>query len=209
MRTFPRHVCSPRVLASMLLATMALAGCGTTTPPPKGTTASVPQSTPTATVATTPAQTSTSSSPGDDYHIATFGHEASEPDRGEITRLVKRYYAAVRTDDGKTACALISPDLAKGVPDDYGRSPNPAYMRGTTCPRVLSGLFKHLRGPETPDPATTRVTGVRLMGRHGFAQLSSKTTPTAQIAVLREGSAWKIRVLIGRSCTDCSSSASR
>ncbi len=202
----------PSLLLAMLLIGMASTGCGaakTGSNNSSGSSQLAPTTSTDAATATQPASGSQASPPGPDYYISTFGHEASEPDKAEITSVVDRYYAAVLADDGTIACTLITPELAKGVPEDYGRAPNPAYMRGTTCPQVLSGLFKSLDGQNSTDLATTKVTGVRLMDNHGFAQLSSKTTPTAQVAVVHEGTKWKLSVVIGKACINCASGPNR
>jgi hypothetical protein len=141
--------------------------------------------------------------PQDDNHISTYGYEATEPDKREITALVERYYAAVAADDGAKACSLLYSTIAKSVAEDYGKPPASPVLRGKTCSVVLSKLFKHVPGQSIADLATTRVTGVRLKGNFGFVQLSSRTMPTGRIVVERERNTWKIDQVISRACTDC------
>jgi hypothetical protein len=143
------------------------------------------------------------SSPQDIDHISTYGREAGEPDRREIITLVSRYYAAAAADDGSKACSMIYSLIANSVAEDYGQPPGPPYLRGKTCPIVMSKLFRHVPGQTPATLAATRVTGVRLLPRQGFAQLSSKAMPTGEIFVQRQGKAWKVGALIGRECTNC------
>jgi hypothetical protein len=152
---------------------------------------------------TTASASKTGRPPEDDNHIATYGHEATEPDKREITALVKRYYEAAVADDGARACSLIYSPLAKSIPEDYGQVPGPHAIRHKTCAVVLSKIFKQLSGQTTADLGETRVTGVRLKGSQGFVQLSSKAVPTGRIFVEREHGSWKIGGLIGETCKDC------
>jgi hypothetical protein len=147
----------------------------------------------------------TSRTPQDDNHISTYGHAAAEPDKREITALITRYYAAAATDNGAEACSLIYSPIAKSVPEDYGQAPGPPAVRGKTCAVVMSKIFKHTPSQSPADFATTEVTGIRLNpnGNKGFVQLSSKTMPTGEIFVQREGGSWRVGALIGRACADC------
>jgi hypothetical protein len=149
-------------------------------------------------VATTASQ-STPSSQNDD-HIHTYGHEAADRERKEIVLLVKRYYAAAATDDGTSACLLLSSDVASSVAEDYGRT---RANSGTTCAKVMTKLFRHIAGQPPSVLARTRVTGIRVRGNIGFAQLRSSAMRTGEIALERDRGTWKVAVLVGRACTDC------
>jgi hypothetical protein len=160
----------------------------------------------TATAGSTAASVSTaraSRPPQDDNHISTYGYEATEPDKREITALVKRYFAVASADNGAAACSMIYSTIAKSIAEDYGKPPADPALRGKTCSVVLSKLFKHVPGQSIADLATTKVTGVRLKGNFGFVQLSSRRMPTGRIVVEREGATWKIDQVISRACTDC------
>lgn len=148
--------------------------------------------------------TQTSRPPQNDDYIQSYGHEASGADKRAISKLVKNYYAAAAADDGAKACRLIYSTLEEGIPEDYGKPPGPPEWKGKTCAVVMSKVFKHVPGQPAAVLAATRVTGIRLIGNHGFAQLSSSAVPTGEISVQREGKAWKIETLLGRPCTRCS-----
>jgi hypothetical protein len=144
--------------------------------------------------------------PQNDDYISTYGKEAEGADRQAIISLVTRYYAAAAADDGATACTLLYSTLEKAIPEDYGRPPGPPSTRGKTCPVVLRKFFKHPPRQPVSGLASTKVTGVRIRGSHAFVQLTSKTVPTSEISVQREGTKWKIETLIGEACKNCAAS---
>ena len=180
----------PFALAAIVLLSGWIAACGGTT----RTTSTAPRTT---TTEAGPRQT--------DAHISSYGSPAPEPERREITALVKRYYAAAAADDGVTACRLLDPTLARAVSNDYGGPTGSPETRGETCPVVLAKLLEHDPGEPFADLGTTRVTGVRLNpnGSEAFVQLSSRDMPTGEIFVQRKGQGWQVGVPLGRSCNDC------
>ena len=92
---------------------------------------------------------------------------------------------------------MIYSTLAEAVPEDYGLSPpGPPYMRGTTCPAVLTLLFKHLHSQLGLELPKIKVTRVRLTEHHGLAVLSFGTMPERQIQVAREGHVWRLAALL-------------
>jgi len=153
--------------------------------------------TPAAAAAARAARAASESPGGSDENIPAFGHEASPGDRRAVTALVKRYYAAVVAADGRTACSLLSPSVAKGIAEDYGQPPGPPYARGKTCPVVMAKIFKNQPGYPTAFVGTA-VTDVRIYRDRGFALLRSKATPSGEIFLEREHGAWTIGVPIGR-----------
>jgi hypothetical protein len=140
-------------------------------------------------------------SPQDDDHIAIYGHEAAGSQRQEILRLVTRYYKAAAADDGRAACKMIHRQLASSVVEDYGQTPR---NRGKTCAEVMNKIFRHVEGQPPSVLARTRVTGIRIRRKEGFAQLTSSSMRAGEIALVKDGMAWKVAVLIGRACKNCS-----
>ena len=99
---------------------------------------------------------------------------------------------------------MIYSVLAESIPEDYDQGAGPSYLHGRkTCPAILSEIFKRVPGQPASMLATTKVTGVRLIGNHGFVQLHSKAMPTGKIFVERERGTWKMGSLIGSPCTMC------
>ena len=195
----------PVLLTAVLLSLCVTACAGTSKH--TGSTSRAPENASTAgSTARTASTAQTGSHPQDDNHISIYGHQATEPDKRAITALVNRYYVAAAADDGAAACSLIYSTLAKSVPEDYGQPPGLPTLRGKTCPVVMSKVFKHVPRQSTADFATTKVTGIRLNGEHGFVQLSSRTIPTGELFVEREGGSgsWKVGALIGKACAKCS-----
>jgi hypothetical protein len=132
----------------------------------------------------------------DDESVVAFGHEADAADKHAITAIVKRYYAVGAAGDGTMACSMLSPGLARAVPEDYGRnSAGPAYLRaGTNCPGVMDLLFRRLHAQLV---AAVAVTSVRVSHDEGFALLGSQSVSAGDIAVLRQDGVWKIDAVLG------------
>lgn len=126
-----------------------------------------------------------------------FGHAASPSDARMITALIKRYYAAAAVEDGTKACSMIYSTIEESVPEDYGQSPpGQPYMRGTTCPAVLTLLFKHFHPQITVELPKLKVARVRLVEHHGVVVLNFGTMPEREISVAREGHTWKVDALL-------------
>jgi hypothetical protein len=138
--------------------------------------------------------------PGDDRNnnsVLDFAHAAGPSDRQAIAALIKRYYAAALAEDGAKACSMLYSTLAEAVPEDYGTpSGGQPYMQGTTCPAVMTLLFKHFHDRLTVELPKLEVTRVRLEEHHGLAVLAFGTMPEREIQVAREGHAWKIEALL-------------
>lgn len=131
----------------------------------------------------------------DDNRIRTSGHAASAVDQRAIATLIEHYYAMVTTGDVVRACSMIVPALAKAIPENYGRAPGPAYLRGAkTCQAVMWLLVEHIHSQLV---ARIEVTGVRVEGNLARALLGSRTMPASVIVVEREGGVWKIDALTG------------
>lgn len=129
----------------------------------------------------------------DDNPIVAFGHRADPSDEVQIRTLTERYYQAASSADGATGCSLLVPTLAKSIPGDYGKSPGPEYLRGNTCPVVLTKIFKHSR-----EQLTERfsVTEARVHGKQGIALLGSENKPASYIMVERAPSGWRVIDLV-------------
>jgi hypothetical protein len=133
------------------------------------------------------------------HEALNFGHEAGEPDKRVITALVKRYYTLALAGDAAKACATIYSTLAESVPEDYGSAPaGPPYMRGTTCPAVLHGLFNHTHQQLAVEVPLLHVMRVRMLEHHVKVILSFGRLPEREIYVGREGHTWRIGSLLDR-----------
>lgn len=131
--------------------------------------------------------------------VLSFGHAASASDRQTIAALVERYYAASAAEDGAKACSMLYSTITETVPEDYGTSPpGPSYAKGTTCPAVLTLIFKHSHDQLAVKLSKLKVSRVRLEEHHGLAVLSFGKMPEREIQVIREGRTWKIQSLLDR-----------
>jgi hypothetical protein len=130
----------------------------------------------------------------DDHSTLILGHAASAADRRAITAVVKRYYAAAAAGDGAEACSMLTPSLARAAPEDYGKRAGPVYLRGSrNCPAIMSRLFKHFHAELT---GAIEVTGVRVDSESTLALVGSSTIPAGEVAVKREGGAWRLTSLL-------------
>lgn len=132
----------------------------------------------------------------DDLDSLRVGVPASPADMRAIEAVVKRYYAVAATGDGAKACAMMARAFAKSVPVDYGKYGPPYLHGGKTCASIAARQFHRARDQITP---AIYITAVHLEHPdRAYALFGSRTTPASFIAVVREGSTWKIGALMGR-----------
>jgi hypothetical protein len=128
----------------------------------------------------------------DDRSVLDFGHAANAADSRQITALIRRYYAAAAAEDGTKACSMIYSTYAEAIPEDYGTSPpGPAYARGTTCPAVLTLVFKHFHNEIMARLPKLEVSRIRIREHQGVAVLSFPGMSEREIRLSREGRTWK------------------
>jgi hypothetical protein len=192
-------------MLTIALVGLSANGCGGTDKNPSSTPSSV---------ATAPAAaaTSTSSIPGggtshtgnEPYSqrearlYLNFGHKANDTETHRVTALVTSYYAAASVGDDVKACSLVYSSVAKNAPEDYGESFGPHHLHATSCPAVLSLVFKYRRGGPTADLTAIKVASVHVDDHGvGVAFLRAPGMPSGEIAVQREGNSWKVLQLLG------------
>ncbi len=128
--------------------------------------------------------------------VLNFGRPAGASDKRAITTLLERYYRAAATENGAAACSMLYSTLAEGVPEDYGSYNGPTYMRGNTCPAVMTLLFKHYHRLLETEVPKLKIAQVDLQERHGLAVLNFGALPEREIQVEREGHVWRVTALI-------------
>jgi hypothetical protein len=153
---------------------------------------------PTDTTYPTPAGASDRDNDGDnnddDEKVLYFGHSADAADRRALTALVERYYADAAAEDGAAACRLLVPFIAEATAERYGRS---SQLRGSTCPVVLSELFRLHHRLLVGKQATMRVLGVRVEGDRALVILDLPTIrEVRQIDERRIGGNWRLLELL-------------
>jgi len=121
---------------------------------------------------------------------------ASAADTRAVTRLLQDYYTAAAAGDGAAACGLIYSPLAEAVPEDYGKPPGPANLRGKTCAVVMSKLFRSMPERMRVDHATLDVREVQAEGNEGLAVLRFKRNPERQFLLHRQRGVWKVGALL-------------
>jgi hypothetical protein len=130
----------------------------------------------------------------DDQGTLAFGHLPDAREGREITKLVRGYFAAAATEDGRRACALLTPIIAESVVERDGHS---AALRGNTCSVVMSKLFKVHHRELTPKQATFRIMRVGIVGYRSLVALDFPSIPEVrEITARRVGSRWTVLSLL-------------
>ena len=130
----------------------------------------------------------------DDASVLARGHAPSAVEAAALAAVAKRYFAAAAARDGAAACALLVPGMASSVPEDYGRPPGPAYLRGASCAAVMTRLFEHERAKYA---GATQVTSERLAGPQAWVFVGSRTMTARYLTLEREGRSWRVVGLVG------------
>lgn len=144
----------------------------------------------------------------DDYHSMHFGHAADPTDERAIAAIVKRYYAALASEDASTVCSLLLEVVAEGMPESErgaagerlptpgaataGHRPAPGH---TTCASAISGTLAESHRALLAEDRTLRVIGVRVRRRRASALLRFGSTVARHILLYKEGDAWKVGTL--------------
>lgn len=126
----------------------------------------------------------------DDVPLRTFGHAAKGSELDQLVAFATKYSSAEVSEDGKTACAMLTSTLARSVVQDYGHgSVGPAYLRSAnTCAQVLTQLFAHQHS-QLRSPAQVMV--VRAKGQEARVLIGSHDMPASYFELQREGGVWK------------------
>lgn len=126
----------------------------------------------------------------DDVPLRTFGHAAKGSELSQLVAFATRYSSAEVSEDGKTACAMLTSTLARSVVQDYGHgSVGPAYLRSAgTCTQVLTQLFVHQHA-QLRSPA--QVMMVRAKAQEARVLIGSHDMPASYFELQREGGIWK------------------
>lgn len=128
--------------------------------------------------------------------VLEYGHPASASDRRAIVSLLKRYYKVALAQEGAKACSLLYSMLAEGVPEDYGSYAGPVYMRGNSCPTIMTKLFTHFHPVLALELPKFKVRWIGLEEHYGRAVLSFGRLPEREIRLAREGHTWKVDTLL-------------
>ncbi|HEY2632239.1 MAG TPA: hypothetical protein VGI26_07670 [Solirubrobacteraceae bacterium] len=128
----------------------------------------------------------------DDEPVIDFGQPASAADMKAISTLVKRFYAATSTADGRAICSLIYNVLAEEIPENYENSPG---LKGRTCAEVIGKVFAPRRRQTIRELRKLKVTRVRVEGAKGLIIVSLGKRPEPYFLVHRQGTEWKMQRL--------------
>jgi hypothetical protein len=125
----------------------------------------------------------------DDRRFTAYGRSASAAEERSIAKAVELYFAATAAFDGRRACSLMAPSLAKTIATEDTPGYAGPYRKGRTCEGAMEFLFKHFRA-ETTAPVV--VLGARVDGRHAYALLGSARIRSSFVILYRERDGWKV-----------------
>jgi hypothetical protein len=133
----------------------------------------------------------------DNDAVPTYGRAAGKADARAVAAIVRLYYAAAATDDGRAACSLLQPTAAEALVEQYGPRKGPPELRGTTCAQIASRLFKRYRRELTEGAATLEVPIVQVRDGRAWAVVDLGR-PREYVAFLhRAGTGWKLTAMPG------------
>jgi hypothetical protein len=133
----------------------------------------------------------------DDSTVTDYGQPADAALTRTITAIAKRYFAAAAAADGAATCPLIVLDLVAAIPGNFGKAPNPSYMRGNTCAEVCSKLFKHMHRQLAAEAGGLEIAGVRATHPTVYVLMAFKNSPYRRyIALEREDGTWKFEAML-------------
>jgi hypothetical protein len=167
--------------------------------------AASPAGTPTATTASNAAPTGDQDGDSsddtafdkDDSFVTTFGHAASAADKRTITALIERYYAALASGNGATACSLLFVVLNESIPETYGQTgSDPTAGRGKSCGSVLSNVVRGSHRELVSKDRKLKVVAIRVQRRRAWVLMRFGPESVRRIVVYWEGNAWKVGELL-------------
>jgi hypothetical protein len=124
----------------------------------------------------------------DDALFVNYGHPASIKEARAITKLVKSYYAAAVSLDGKTMCAQLYDLLVEKVVEEYENT----KVAGPSCAAVLVNLFRARQHRLAAALPKLEVTRLRVEGSKSYAFVYLGKLPEPYLMLHRQGSTWKI-----------------
>lgn len=135
---------------------------------------------------------------GDDREIEVYGRPATAAEWRAATAFVHNYYRFAAAENGAAACSLFTPRLRESMGGgQYDKPGNPSYLRGKTCPEVMTKLFKHRHKLMSSQAAGLEVTDVRVTTRTTFILLAYKGIRERRyMGVERVGNTLQLEALI-------------
>ena len=128
---------------------------------------------------------------GDEESIIHFGHEPSAVAGSAIRAMLRRYYAAAATANGRRACSLLYSFEAESLVEQAEGSGTRSGARGVTCAVIAAKAFKRSHHKLAVEAATMHVVNVRVEGDLGTAALSFRGEPEGYVLLQQEHS-WKM-----------------
>jgi len=135
----------------------------------------------------------------DDAFEIGFGHAADAPDARQARSLIRRYFAAASSLNGREGCALMLASIARHIPEIFGKGLGPPYARGNDCPQIVANVFAFYRRQLLVEAGALEVASVRVRGPRALAVLTFKRDrgyPARLIELAREGDRWRMNGML-------------
>lgn len=119
--------------------------------------------------------------------LAGCGATRTQDAEHKVRQLVASYEAALISSNAALACADMSSSLQRKIVQEA----EPAPSKGASCERVMSAAFSLSASALLKAIRQTRITGVRVNGRHA-AVFSGRAGQTLTTEAIEEGGVWKL-----------------
>jgi hypothetical protein len=129
--------------------------------------------------------------------IRSFGEPAGPEDRDAEATTVHRFLRAQADGDSATACSLMSASTLDNLE---------VFVEGDTsnslklpCRKLVEAVRSQIQAKRLAQADRIQVTGVRIAGDRGVVLYRDARGTESAFPVVREGSAWKVAAIAGRS----------
>jgi hypothetical protein len=129
--------------------------------------------------------------------VRSFGEPAGPEDRDAAATTVQRFLRAQADGDSATACSLMSASTLENLE---------VFVEGAAskslklpCTKLVEAVRSQIQAKTLAQVDRIQVTGVRIEGERGFVLYRDARGTESAFPVVREGSAWKVAAIAGRS----------
>ena len=129
--------------------------------------------------------------------VGGFGEPAGPEDRDAAATTVQRFLRGLADGDSATACSLMSASTLENLE---------VFVEGAAskslklpCTKLVEAVRSQIQAKRLTQADRIQVTAVRIEGERGFVVYRDAGGTESAFPVVREGSAWKVAAIAGRS----------
>lgn len=140
----------------------------------------------------------------DDAGVRNFGQFAAGEESQKLSTVVRRYFTAAASRNGRRACSLLAAslvrtgDIGEKAEEVFPLKPDAPPLRGKKCGYVMSLLFDEDHQRLLAESSAMVVTAVRVRGDNARVLLGYKQFGERQMPVVREDREWRIGALLSQ-----------